>query len=302
MKEKIFWAMIAIISISFVINTLYAESKRLTEPVFLNHYIETTAQDEMFITFYYITNRDDPSTVSHVDMDGVNSYTINDYDFFAFQDVNQSIYNVQTFTHYALRSFRVGIDSFIFEDAFVDGVYKFTDMTVHFNDRTDVTTSIGEVIINEYEDNKVHDDLLTTFSQVESGDDGVIYSFSAKEEATYEDVEIPFGDIFRDLLQISLNTESSFPNTYIYEEESNFTGTDLKDIEFPFTLEEKYLQIEIKLSQEFIGVIDFPITFSGMTDSGKKFTSAFQANNQGYYLDKEKLKRLLSDQGEGGSQ
>ena len=68
MRERYFWAAIGLIAISWIVNSLYAQSKQLKEPVFLDHYIETAMDDHNYITFYYLTNKNDRSRITYVEL------------------------------------------------------------------------------------------------------------------------------------------------------------------------------------------------------------------------------------------
>src|SRR4051794_23819727 len=102
MRERYFWAAIVLIALSWVINSLYAQSKQLKEPLFLNHYIETTMGDHTYITFYYVTNKNDTSRVSYVNLGELTGYVQNDY-----FHTNPTYQNIDTYTHHGLRSVSV---------------------------------------------------------------------------------------------------------------------------------------------------------------------------------------------------
>ncbi|MBB4822858.1 hypothetical protein HNO89_000076 [Sporosarcina luteola] len=73
MKELVFWILIGIVEIGWIANYLYADSKRLAEPIFLDHYVEITNDFHDYI-FYYLTNQGDQSKVNYVRMIGIDGY------------------------------------------------------------------------------------------------------------------------------------------------------------------------------------------------------------------------------------
>ena len=66
MNARFFWVALSLIGISWIANSIYAYSKQLDEPIFLDHYIETALQDTIYMTFYYLTNKNDLTKVTSV--------------------------------------------------------------------------------------------------------------------------------------------------------------------------------------------------------------------------------------------
>ena len=145
MKARFFWVALSLIGISWTLNSFYAHSKQLDEPIFLNHYIETTMQENTYLTFYYLTNKNDTSHVSFVNMGTVGGYIVGDHFFYT---PNLLDLNEQTFTHHVLRSIQVEFNSSDFETAVRDGDFSFDEMDVFFTDGREMTVPIGQVIVH----------------------------------------------------------------------------------------------------------------------------------------------------------
>lgn len=293
MKGRFFWIGIFVVSLSFIANTIYAQSNRLAEPIFLEHYIETTV--DQYPTFYYITNRDDPATISYVEMNEVASYVVQNDGFFGFEDVGTDALNEQTFTHHALRSFQIRTDDLIDEDAFKDGKFEFDEMTIHFNDGTDLTTPIGLVIINEEDYNESLLDGYATTSFVEGG---LIYSYRTEQDLKIEEISMTFDELFQNEVTIEINTDQVLE----YNEYELFQGTDLKNIDLPISLKEnQQFQLYAKITSKLIGVMDFPLYISGTATNGDEFTTHTWINNTQFYLNQDELKQIIKDKSRGVS-
>lgn len=292
MKQRFFWIVIALISINFTLNAVYAQSKRLSEPIFLEHYIEVVA--DQYPKFYYITNNDDPTTISYVEINGATFHVTQDTNFFDLSDSGPSVLNEQTYNHYALRSFQLSTDSFYLEDVFVDGKFSFDEISIYFNDGTYLTTPIGQVIINEEDYNS---ELLSPYATTSSSDTGLTYSYRAEKDMEINDISMTFKESFQDDLIIMLNTDQKVQN----RDSDEFRGEDFKNIEFPISVKEgEFIQLHTDIRSDVIGVIEFPIYISGVTKDGEEFTSYAWLNNQQLYLEKEELKQVIEGKGRGG--
>ena len=104
MRGRIFWIALFLIGLSWILNSYYAYSKKLDEPIFLEHYIaKPVYEDNNYLTLYYLTNKNDDSHVSHVNFGGITGYVAREdfFDGFGFYE-NEYNPDIQTFTHYAL--------------------------------------------------------------------------------------------------------------------------------------------------------------------------------------------------------
>ena len=143
LKGRIFWISLFLIGLSWISNSYYAHSKRLDEPIFLDHYIEKSVHEDSYLTLYYLTNINDDSHVSHVNFGGITGYVARAdfFDDFGFGfDENGVIPDLQTFTHYALRELQIELNSFELEDALIeDSELIVHDIELFFSDGRDIT-------------------------------------------------------------------------------------------------------------------------------------------------------------------
>lgn len=123
MKPRFFWIALILIGISWISNSIYAHSKQLDKPIFLDHYIDVELQDYIYITFYYLTNKNDSSVVSSVSTGELIGYPEDPY----FTD--EGIQNRQSFNNHVLRSVNVRFD---LEQPSVPEIYSFTEMDIFF--------------------------------------------------------------------------------------------------------------------------------------------------------------------------
>lgn len=291
MKKHFFWIIIGLISISFILNTIYAESKQLSEPIFLEHYIEVEANE--YPTFYYITNSDDPTTVSYVEMAGITTHVIQDNVFYDLNDSGPSILNNQTFNHYAVRSFQLVIDSFYLQEEFKNGKISFDELTIYFNDGTEFITPIGQVVINENDNNS---NFLDSYATTNSTNAGLTYSYRAETNLTIENINMTFEELFKDEVMILLNIDPEIQN----RNPDEFKGEDISNIDFPVSIAENQLiQLHNSINPNLIKVINFPIYISGITKDDEKFTSYSWVNNQPFSLTKEELDQIIDENSRG---
>lgn len=287
MKKHFFWIAIGLISISFIANIIYADSKQLAEPIFLEHYIEVGANE--YPTFYYITNSDDPTTVSYIEMDGITTQVIQDNTIYNLDESGPSILNDQTFNHFAVRSFQLVIDSFYLQEEFKNGKITFDDITVFFNDGTELMTPIGQVIIKENDNNS---NLLDSYATTSSTNAGFTYSYRAEKDLTITSINTPFEELFQDDLMIFLNAD---PNTQ-NRNSDEFKGKNLRDVDFPVPIAENQLiQLYSFIKPDLIAVVNSPIYISGITKDGEDFTSYSWLNNQPFSLTKEDLEHIIDE-------
>ena len=187
MRERYFWAAIGLIAISWIANSLYAQSKQLKEPVFLDHYIETTMDDHNYITFYYLTNKNDRSQITYVELGELHGYPQNDYFY-----TDPSPTNIDTFTHHDLRSVTVQLNDF---GVGRSDALTFNELTAYFADgvkTTGITASIGEVIIHPKRYPILDEsDALQQPSGGSSSDGSSWDTFQASEPLAIEEISLP---------------------------------------------------------------------------------------------------------------
>ncbi|MCG7343710.1 hypothetical protein MHZ92_06170 [Sporosarcina sp. ACRSL] len=253
MRERNFWTAIVLIAISWIANSLYAHSKQLEEPIFLDHYIETAMDDHNYLTFYYLTNINDRSRISHVRLGSLEGYPERG---FIYDD--NSIYNMDTYRHHVLRSVSVRLQNYE-TDIMTDLILN--DMVVYFSDGRQTTVSIGEVIIHP-EGYYVKEELVLWQRSGGSGTDGITWhSFEASESLAIEEISFPFNEPIEDRFNFSISGRQK--------------DRTLESLELPIHLDkDKLLTLQINLkTQSYVNPYAFPIHIAGTTEQGKPFVS-----------------------------
>jgi len=304
MKGQFFWIALFLIGISWTVNTIYAYSKQLDEPVFLDHYIDTVIREDTFITFYYLTNKNDVSGVSHVNIGDVTGYVSNDeFDFdFGFELDDNDDSNIDVFTHHALRSFHIELNQDELEDLLKEGSFIFNEIEVYFTNGKIMTASIGEVII--------HADLPSDNFLSEVGTSGGhnwnIHYYNVEEALALENFTVNFDNNLQDKVFVKLDSVSNPTiENPTHENILNWNetpGTDIQNVEFPYELEkDEKLYIYTQIVPEFSGILESVITFSGTTSFGKTFTIYSPFNSQEPDLDQKDVDKIIKEKVGGGN-
>lgn len=263
MKERFFWVALSLIGISWMLNSIYAYSKQLDEPIFLDHYIDAEYQDDFYMTFYYLTNKNNSSVVSSVSTGKLIGYPEDSYFF------DEQVQNNQVFNHHVLRSTNV---RFNFDPTTHTENYSFTEIDVSFSDGNRITVPIGIVTIRP----RVIEE--SPLEQVSSSGDS--YHYRALEPLTIEMIKSSFQDVLQDNFFIKINSSStpSIPERtdekFLDHEWSRLPGLDLQNIQFPLNLKKsKRISVYSQFAADFKAVLDVNIYISGTTESGKPFST-----------------------------
>lgn len=302
MKSRIFWISLLLISISWVVNSIYAHSKQLDEPIFLEHYIDTTLQENIDIPLYYLTNLNDSSSISYVNIDGISNYVVQDHFFSDFGFNHDSDYhqNLQTFTHHALRSIRLQLNTFELENLLQDGKFNFNEIEVFFNDGKNMIIPIGEITIHANKPDNNHKP-LHFISSSGSSDGSNQSSHQVKEDLSIENITFKYNDILQENLLIKIDSRNlSTKNAPFYTEfpqdSESIPGIDIQNIELPYELEQdEVFNIYTQISPGFIGYLESNIEFSGTTKSGETFIFSNSLLSQQPYLSQKDIHKMIQE-------
>lgn len=273
MKERYFWLAIALIGISWIANSIYAQSKQLKEPIFLDHYIETTADDYNQLTFYYLANKNDRRHLNYFTINGLSAYVENEFIY-----LPDAPYNLQTFTHHVLRSKTINLSSIDFDYHYPDNDMIFSDVFAVFSDGSGTDASIGEVVIHPKEDTTASRN--SALHNKSSGGDttGIsFYLYEAPEALTIESMTYPFYEQFKDHISITSNRTG--------DSNSTSSAVALDDIVYPIHLEKgQLLRINFMPTDEMNikNPLAFFLSISGTTQQEKAFTTSAWYNYQPY--------------------
>ncbi|MDR4889700.1 hypothetical protein RGU12_19585 [Fredinandcohnia sp. QZ13] len=301
MKEKIFWAGILIIILSYIGNYLYFQSKQLDAPIFLEHFYELTMNedDETALAFYYLTNKSDPSYVNFVRIDGVEAYADSNV---GFMWESQAPQFEQEYIHHYLKSVYVSLPT-EFEG---DGPLSFSEMEVHLSDGKTVQANIGKVILHKSTENP---NVLETRISSGSNQHREEESMVALQPITIEKIEFPFADELSDdiLMKVDLEQDrlneleklmtGANPPTWFDEERdkewSDLPGVLLNEDLLPLHLKQnEWIRFLMQFNPERDSYFQFSIKLFGKTKSGEKFVRELPIIDYPY-LDQEAINRII---------
>ncbi|MCM3611548.1 hypothetical protein M4S82_09770 [Planococcus sp. MERTA32b] len=230
MNPRLFFSVLSVIIIGWIAATAYAYSQQLEHPVYLDHYFEDYAHENLHMQFYYITNKDDNNTVNMITLGDIPAFV---EDFQAMYTEGPSY--VQQFGLHELRTLSVKMDPY--ELSQLKEKVVINEITVYLSDGDSYTADIGEIIIHpEGESTK------PSMSQMSSGEGELTVSYiEAGEEITINGFEPhlpPYG--MADLKVHVPNAEDYFNGVnYVQKIENRLKagkGVDLRDLGFPLNL------------------------------------------------------------------
>lgn len=275
-KNKLFWGALLLISVSWVVNVIYAQSQKLAEPIFLPHYMITEQNSANSLDLYYLTNANDPAKIKRISFNGFTGYV----------EGEQWDRTIQTLAHYALRQATIYIDPLDLETPLTEKQTT-EEIDVFFSDGSTLTTSIGEItMLPDMPMNDVLDPIGTSGSN--RGDS--VEWYQVKEDLQIDQVlmDIPKG--FESNLTVRLDAP-----TLAKDAADGVVGIPLDELKFPFELKKgDTLYIYSDLSLQLISSLQLPIILSGTTASGETFeTYNSLSYSQQPILEKADLRKLI---------
>jgi len=297
-KGRFFWVALGLIGASWILNSMYAYSKQLDEPIFLDHYMDVVYQEHLYMTFYYLTNKNDTSSIVSMNAGDVRAYPTEQT--YGWNGINQ-IANRQTFNHYVLRS--VNVEFYNPYGTRLDE--SFTEMDVVFSDGRVVTVPIGHVMMQP--PNMEESPLEYTSSGSSSNNFNQSY-YRALEPLTIEAIESPFHDELQGDFAIKINTpknpfESRASDLAFQDamsrEWNDIRGLDVKDVSFPIHLKERdTFRVHSKFPTNSTKVLNMNIHISGTTESGEAFSTTTGIITQPY-LEQQTVHELIKAKTKG---
>lgn len=300
MKDRIFWGLLFLIGVSWIANNIYAHSKKLDEPIFLDHYVDTTLQEDVYLPLYYLANLHDTTTISYVTIHGIPNYVIQDnfYSNFGSNYDAEHNQNLQIFTHHALRNIQLQLNTFELENLLQDGQFTFNEIEVFFSDGKNMTVPIGEITVHADHSN-YDSDVLNFISGSSSSDGSSKSTFRVTERLSIENIMFKYDDLLRDKLLIKINsqnqlTSDDISNTTHTQGWTDVPGIDLQNIHLPYELEkDEMLYIHTQILPELTYYINSMIIFSGTTKTGETFTFSNWLINEQPYLSQKDVNKLI---------
>ncbi|MFS0576835.1 hypothetical protein AB1K83_14445 [Sporosarcina sp. 179-K 3D1 HS] len=284
MRPLIFWVALGLIGLSWIANSFYAHAQKLNEPIFLEQYTKVEATEGMpALVFYYLTNKDDRSSASAVNIGGVGAH-VNGTHFSDEQD--RSDLNMQTFTHHALRKMEVELPDYVLDQLIKDGTCTFTKMTVYFSTGGQMEAPIGAIILQE--PGEETEPLLHMSSGINSEwrDD----QFQAAEPLVIEKFEIiPFVEG-----ETMIKVDRNVPSQSSAFEWEQLPGVNVQHLELPLSMEAgDNLYVYAK---RLNGYMEPLLSISGTTDSGEEFhTGMYSSFAPQPYLTQEQVDQIIQE-------
>lgn len=229
MSPRIFFIILSVIILGWIAAATYAYSQQLEQPVFLDHYFEDYAEENLQMQFYYITNKNDNETV--------NMITLGDIPAF-IEDFQEGTSYVQQFGSHELRTLSVKMDPY--ELSKIKEEVIINEITVYLAGGDSFTADIGEIIIHPEDESS-----NPYLSQVSSGDGELTVSYlEVEEEITINGFEPHLPPYGMANLKVHVpNTEDHFNDVnYVQKIESRLKagkGYELPNLEFPLNFKEK---------------------------------------------------------------
>ncbi|CQR46805.1 hypothetical protein BN1058_01080 [Paraliobacillus sp. PM-2] len=281
MKEKILWAGLMLVILSWVGNYLYFESKQLERPIFLDHYYEAYMHDQEQLTFYYLTNKMDNYEVRSLSIDGVKLYPVSDHGFTMWRTAPNTPQFEQEFSHQYLKSVTVELPkkSIPIEDGSKDR-WSFEEVNATFSNGQSYTLDLGKV--NVYE--KVTDyTVLNTHASSSSNQHTSEKSMLATKPITVEDINVPFPENLSEDVYVkvdvnqekfNINQDENTPEWLKREKQNEMVGISIDEDIFPFHLNKNdRMQLSMQFNPYRKSYFEFSIKISGTSDEGEQFKS-----------------------------
>lgn len=275
MRPRLFWIVLSLIGLSWIVNSMYAYSKKLDNPIFLEHYVETSIQDSTPLTFYYLTNKNDTANIAFINMNGVQGHIQQDGFFF---DEQPSNYNTsQTFAHYALRNVHVEFPEQDLETALQNGDFTSKEIDVFFSDGRIITVPIGKVNIRLTE--PINDAL--DIIEGTSGNDFNSFTYEAQKDLTIDNITTNFQEELSERIalkvQFSRNTSQ-----YLNEDWDALPGTGVATVNFPIELKKDEIVTVYSQVASTNSYLEPSTIISGTTKDGIAFENRNKFYQQPY--------------------
>lgn len=310
MKERLLWAGIALILLSWVGNYAYFHSKQLNEPIFLNHYYEGFLGEEISFTFYYLTNKQDPAEVTDVQIDGVEMVSVfNDGQEYGMWQESSSLSVVQEFRHHYLKSVTLQFNKEFIQFNEAESSLSFEKMEVFFSNQSSIIADVGKV--NLYLDNReinVLDSRMSSSSNQHRSEEAMV----TKEPIIIEEISIPFPEELAGEVAVkidldqgrlnefgSLNNGRDFPSWLEENREKKWEETPgipigKKDL-LPLNLNKsEWLHLYMNFNPERISYFQFGIHIKGKTESGDPFEQIAPIIDQPY-LEQQDIDKIIAE-------
>ncbi|BAQ09688.1 UDP-glucose 6-dehydrogenase [Bacillus sp. OxB-1] len=284
MRSSFFWIALGLIGLSWIANSLYAQSQKLDEPIFLKQYTKVDMTEESpVLTFYYLTNKDDRSSASAMRIEGIETFVNGTHSSY---ERDRSDLNVQTFTHHVLRKMEVELRPHVLEPLMKEGTVSFTTMKIWFSTGGEMEVPIGAIILQEPQDTP---DPLRHMSSG-SHSEWMEEEFQATEPLVIEKFEV-LPDAGEETI---VKVVQDAPSLGSITEWDSLPGTDYRQLELPMSMEadDKLYVFRKRLSD----AMEPLLSISGTTHSGEEFHGGMYSSfAPSYHLTQEQVKEIVKE-------
>ncbi|MGM0903804.1 MAG: hypothetical protein ACQEXB_22225 [Bacillota bacterium] len=314
MKERLLWAGILLILLSWIGNYSYFQSKQLEQPIFLDHFYEGFLGEERSFTFYYLTNKLDPAEVTHVQIDGAHMVNvINDGQGFGFWQDSSVPSFVQEFRHHYLKSVTIQFEKEFMQLNDAEPSLSFETMEVFFNNQSSIIADIGHVnLYREDRQTSVFDARMSSSSNQHRSEEAMV----TREPITIEEISIPFPEELAGEVSVKVDLDQEklkeldpvkhggeMPTWLEENRERKWEETPGVSIEekelFPVNLDNnEWLHLYMYFNPERASYFELGIHIKGKTDSGESFEQIAPIIDHPY-LEQQDIDQLIAEK-EGG--
>ncbi|WLD91736.1 hypothetical protein [Alkalihalobacillus sp. AL-G] len=313
MKEKFLWGALLIVIISWIGNYTYLQSQQVEEPIFLDHYYEVPAEENLGLKFYYLANKNDQSQVNFVEMDDVRAFPVENGGFEMFTD-NNPVHFEREFRHQQLRSvlIKMPIDKIHLTG---EEHWSFETMTVHFTNGTVMQSDIGKVVILPKLQYIPMFEMLMSGSSNQHGSEKML---SATQAFAIQDITVPFANEVANDIAIKLDLDQQKlkqsqkmtkkgirPEWYMDARDKKWSDipgvSSLVDELYPIEFkEDDLLRLSILFNPDRQSYFQFGIKLKGETTDGETFIRPTPIIDHPF-LDEEDVDKIIEKKG-GGSE
>jgi hypothetical protein len=314
-KERFLWAGLLLIFLSWIGNYAYFQSKQLDHPIFLEHFYEGLIGEEISFTFYYLTNKQAPAEVTHVQIDGVDMVNVlNDgQGFGVWQNTSRPTY-VQEFRHHYLKSVTLQFNKDFIQLNDSEPSLSFETMEVFFNNnQSSIVAEIGKV--NLYRDDRqtdVFDSRMSSSSNQHRSEEAMV----TREPIAIEEISTPFPEELAGEVAVKVDLDQErlkelepvkhggeMPAWLEENRERKWEDTPGVPIEekalFPIKLNaNEWMHLYMYFNPERTSYFEFGIHIKGKTESGNTFEQIAPIIDHPY-LGQQDIDEIIAERGGG---
>ncbi|WP_301108786.1 hypothetical protein [Sporosarcina sp.] len=275
-----------IVVISWAVNFAYAESKKLDQPIFVDHYIDVWWEEDPYFTIYYLANKEDRSTIQWVELEDWQGVPERNGMDVEFEEVDQ-------FGRYSLRRVTLQMNGL----PEITEAKEFREITAYFTEGPPVRAEIGQITVQPPYDTKQlfrehpHYDLNYKKTQL-----------TTEEDITVESVTTSFDEVLQNQFFIklymrerSLDQRTLPEGMNVYEEKfwQDIPGIDARAVQFPFDMKKgERLTVTGTANVEMSSVLQMDIEVAGKTAENEPFAVRTEYRSEPQFTGQE-IKQLI---------